>query len=50
MSPPAQATLATGVPVYALSFVDNRHFVYAGGGGAGRTGVANVIVRPAANV
>ena len=38
-----QSTLSTGWPVYAISFLDNRHFVYAGGGGACRTGVPNML-------
>ena len=37
------STLSTGWPVYAISFLDNRHFVYAGGGGACRTGVPNML-------
>ncbi|WFD27623.1 hypothetical protein MNAN1_002624 [Malassezia nana] len=43
MPPAAYASLATGVPVYALSFIDDDHVVYVGGGGAGRSGVANVV-------
>ena len=33
-----------GIARYAIDFIDPKHFVYAGGGGAGRTGVPNVIV------
>ncbi|CCU99587.1 unnamed protein product [Malassezia sympodialis ATCC 42132] len=50
MAPAAHASLATGVPVYALACIDEDHVVYVGGGGAGRSGVANVVVRCAANV
>jgi len=39
------SALATDVPVYALGFLDNAHVAYAGGGGAGRSGIANAIVR-----
>lgn len=39
------AVLAAGVPVYALDFADPTHLFYVGGGGSGRTGVANGIVR-----
>lgn len=39
------SALATDVPVYALGFLDNAHVAYTGGGGAGRSGIANAIVR-----
>jgi hypothetical protein len=39
-----------GLPVYALTFLSEDVLAYAGGGGAGRSGVANAIVRrPAAH-
>lgn len=31
------------IPVYALCFLDDDHLIYAGGGGAGRSGVSNSI-------
>ena len=34
-----------GIPVYALDWLDNVTVVAAGGGGAGKFGVANKIVR-----
>ncbi|WFD02415.1 hypothetical protein MOBT1_001097 [Malassezia obtusa] len=41
-----QATvLAADVPVYALGFADAKHLFYVGGGGSGRSGVSNHIVR-----
>ncbi|WFD31560.1 hypothetical protein MSPP1_002599 [Malassezia sp. CBS 17886] len=38
-----QTALATGLPVYALAFADEGHLFLAGGGGPGRSGVANAI-------
>ncbi|KDN39843.1 WD40 repeat-like protein [Tilletiaria anomala UBC 951] len=34
---------SVGIPVYAVDFIDDDVLVYAGGGGAGRSGVANAI-------
>ena len=42
---PLQSAHAVGVPVYGAAFVDSDHVVCAGGGGAGRNGVANKLVR-----
>ena len=37
-------TFSVGVPVYAIEFVTEDIIIYAGGGGASRSGVANVVV------
>jgi len=34
---------ASLIPVYALTFLDDQTLLYAGGGGAGRSGVSNAI-------
>jgi predicted transcriptional regulator len=46
MSPaPALTKQKVGIPVYALDWLDNVTVVATGGGGAGKFGVANRIVR-----
>lgn len=43
MTIPQHFQLAANLPVYCLDWIDNDAFVYAGGGGKGRTGVGNFI-------